>query len=138
MIRKILGVVAGIVIGYMIILAADALNQWLYPIPVDLDPSDDAAMSAYAFALPLPVRLIYVGGWFIGTFCGAWLSMRISDWRYGGWIIALLVIADGVLRNLQFAEPLWMEVAAILAPLLGAWLGARLHAKPYPGEPLLG
>ena len=138
MVRKILGIVAGIAAAYLLILLAEAFNHWLYPIPADLDPSDSVAMSAYTFALPLPVRLLYVAGWFVGTFAGAWLSMRISDWRWGGWVIALLVIADGVARNLQFAEPIWMEAAAVVAPLLGGWLGTRLHPRPYPGEPLLG
>jgi len=138
MIRKILGIVAGIVAAYLVIIAAEALNHWLYPLPVDLDPSDNVAMSAYTFALPLPVRLMYVAGWFAGTFAGAWLNLRIVDWRWGGWIIALLVIADGVARNFEFAEPLWMQAAAVLAPLIGGWLATRLHRKPYPGEPLLG
>ena len=100
MIRKILGIMAGLVAAYLVILAAEAVNHWLYPLPADLDPSDNAAMSAYTFTLPLPVRLMYVGGWLAGTFAGAWLNLRIVDWRWGGWIIALLVIADGMAQRI--------------------------------------
>ena len=89
-------------------------------------------------AMPVPARFIVIVGWIAGTFGGVWLALRICDWRPAAWIIALLAIVGGVINLFQFAHPLWMQAATIVAPLAGLWLGIRLHRTPYPGEPLLG
>ncbi len=138
MIRKILGIVAGIAAAFIIILLVEALDERLYPVPADLDTSDAVAMGAYVFAMPLFAKLLVVFGWLLGAFGGVWLCLRISDRCWTGWVIVALLIAGGVLNMVQFGHPLWMQIGAVIAPLLGGWLGARLHPKPYPGEPLLG
>ena len=138
MIRKILGVVAGLAAAFIIILLVEGADEWLYPVPDDLDASDAVAMGAYVFAMPLPAKLVVVFGWFVGTFGGAWLCLRINDWRWGAWIIVALTVAGGIAEIVQFGHPIWMQLGAVGAPLLGGWLGLRLHRKPYPGEPLLG
>ncbi len=138
MIRKILGIVAGIAVAFFIILLVENFDEWLYPVPVDLDASDAAALTAYVFTMPLPAKLLVVFGWFLGSFGGAWLCLRISDTPWTAWIIIALLIAGGVLNMRMFGHPLWMQAGAVVAPLLGGWLGWRLHPRPYPGEPLIG
>lgn len=136
--RKVLGIVLGIVAAILIILAVEAVSEWLYPISPDLDVDDPAAMAAVIAGMPLPAKSLVAFGWLAGTFGGVWLALRISDWRPAAWIITLLTIAGGIFNLFQFAHPLWMQVATVVAPLAGGWLAVRLHRKPYPGEPLLG
>jgi hypothetical protein len=88
--------------------------------------------------MPLPAKLIVVAAWFLGAFGGAWMALRITDWRWAGVIVMVLVIFGGVMNFLELPHPLWMQVCAVVLPLIGGWLAARLHSKPYPGEPLLG
>ncbi|MEG3146705.1 hypothetical protein U1839_18795 [Sphingomonas sp. RT2P30] len=138
MIRKILAIVAGLVAAFLIILLVEGVDERLYPVPADLDTTDAAALGAYVFAMPMAAKLLVVGGWLLGALGGVWLCLRISDRRWTGWIIVLLLIAGGVANMIQFGHPLWMQAGAVIAPLLGGWIGARLHPRPYPGEPLLG
>jgi hypothetical protein len=49
-----------------------------------------------------------------------------------------LVVAGNIATLIALPHPLWMQAAAIIAPLVGAWTARRLHHKPYKGEPLLG
>ena len=78
MIRKILGIVAGIAAAFVIILLVENFDEWLYPVPVDLDASDAAALTAYVFTMPLPAKLLVVFGWFLGSFGGALVHYSVD------------------------------------------------------------
>jgi hypothetical protein len=139
--RKVLGVVAGVIAAFLLIALIEAINVASYPLPPELqsmDSAEGAALAAAMAEIPLPVKILIVAGWLVGTVGGAWLALRISDWRWSGWIVAALVIAAGLVNVSLLPHPLWMQACAVAMPLAGGWLGARLHRKPYPGEPLLG
>ncbi|WP_156363612.1 hypothetical protein [Sphingomonas sp. Leaf357] len=136
--RRILGIVLGAIAATVLIAGMEALATLLYPFPQEIETLDPVALAATMSAMPLPAKLMIALGWTIGAFGGAWLALRVCDWRWAGWIVALLVAAGGIANILALPHPVWMQVAAILAPLLGGWLAQRIHHKPYRGEPLLG
>lgn len=136
--RRLFGTLAGILIAIFILAGIEYLDGLLYPLPADIDPDDAAAIAVIIPNMPLPAKLIVVSAWFAGAFGGAWMALRITDWRWSGVIVTLFVIAGGVLNFLELPHPVWMQVCAVVLPLAGGWLAARLHPKPYPGEPLLG
>ena len=136
--RRILGIVFGTVAAMAIIAGVEALGGMLYPLPDMTETIDHTELAATMAAIPLPAKLIVTLGWLAGAFGGAWLALRICDWRWAGWIVAALVLAGGIANLVALPHPLWMQAAAIAAPLAGGWLAQRLHRKPYRGEPLLG
>lgn len=138
MIRTIAGTIAGIAAAILIILGVEALSDWLYPMALTVDSDDPAAIAALIAGMPLPAKLLVVGGWFAGAFGGAWLALRITDRRWAGWIAAAFVAAGGIVILVEMPHPLWMQAMALVAPFAGGWLARRLHRAPYPGEPLLG
>ncbi|MDQ2877837.1 MAG: hypothetical protein M3R41_02000 [Pseudomonadota bacterium] len=136
--RRALAIGAGLAVAVLVILAIEAADEWLYPIATGIDADDPGALATMVFAMPFPAQALMVFGWFAGAFAGAWIALRVCDWRWAGWIIVMLTIAGGVFNLFQFAHPWWMQAATILAPLVAGWLAARWHRRPYPGEPLLG
>ena len=136
--RRILGIVLGAAAAIAIMLALEAIAHTLYPVDTDVESATSATLADVMSAVPLPARIIVVLGWFLAAFAGAWLALRICDWRPAGWIVAALILAGGIANLLALPHPLWMQVAAIVAPLAGGWLAQRVHHKPYRGEPLLG
>jgi hypothetical protein len=144
--RKVLGIVAGVTAAFLLIALLETIGTTISPLPAGLESmesADSAALAAAMAEIPLPAKLLVVAGWLVGAFGGAWLALRISDWRWSGWIVAALVIAALViatrLANIALPpHPFWMQACALAMPLAGGWLAARLHRKPYPGEPLLG
>ena len=136
--RKIMAVVAGIVAAMGIVFAAETVAGALYPMPLELEAADPATLAGVIANMPLAAKLIVVAGWLAGPFGGAWLALRISDWRRAGWIVAAVVLAGSIANIVELPHPLWMQACAVFLPLLGGWLAQRLHHAPYPGEPLLG
>lgn len=135
--RRILGIVLGTVAALGILIGLESLAHWLYPTP-GFDTLDRTELAASMAAIPLPAKLIVASGWFAAAFGGAWLALRVCDWRLAGWIVAALMVAGNVANLLALPHPFWMQALAILLPLLGGALAQRAHRKPYRGEPLLG
>ena len=47
------------------------------------------------------------------------------------------MIASGIWNITQLAQPLWLQIAAIVMPLLGAWLAERHFRRARAGDPLI-
>lgn len=136
--RYLLGTLAGVAIAILIMMAIEYVDGQLYPWPTDIDPGDSAAMAQLIPSLPFPAKLIVVSAWLLGALGGAWSAMRITDWRWSAVVVTLFVIAGGVINFIDLPHPFWMQVCAVVLPPIGGWLAVRLHARPYPGEALLG
>ena len=135
--KKLLGVIAGIVVAFVLVAGFDYLGSLLFSAG-SIDLADADALAAYIADMPLAAKLIVVTGWSIAPLAGAWLCLRIADWAPGGWIVTAAFLVAGLFNQLALPHPLWMQVGAVVLPLLGGWLAQRSHSKPYPGEPLLG
>ena len=68
-------------------------------------------------------------GWFVGTFGGSWLAMRISRGDGAGWIVAGAVIGAGVYRALTLADTWWMIALGVVIPIVAAWAAQRAAAS---------
>lgn len=73
---------------------------------------------------------IVAAAYFLSALAGGWLAARISNRRWAAWAIALLVAAGAIGSLFQFPHPLWMEIASVVAPLLGGALAWRLARAP--------
>lgn len=133
--RKFLGIVLGLFVAAVIFYLSIKLEDALYPVSIDVD-FDQIDIAALIAQKSVPDKLLWVMPWALGSFAGAWLALRVSDWKWAGWIVSLLVLVFNVFNGVDL--PFWMQVCAVVLPLLGGWIARALHHKPYPGEPLLG
>ena len=53
-------------------------------------------LAAYFETVPLGGKLSILGAWFVGALAGAWVANAIAGRSLAGWIVALLVIAGGI------------------------------------------
>jgi hypothetical protein len=136
--RRALGTVMGTIAAMLLIWAIELVAHRLYPFPDTIETASRAELAAVMDSISTTAKAIVVFAWFTGAFCGAWLALRISDWRWSGWIVVLLLIAGGIANLIAIPHPLWMQAATVAVPILGGWIARRLHHKPYRGEPLLG
>jgi len=115
-VRKLLGVVVGAVVAVGVIFALELLDHRLFSWP-NVDMRDVAALRTMIEGAPMTAKAMIVGGWFMGALAGGLIAVRLAGWAWAGWIVALLVVAGGVTNVLVIPHPLWMQVAAIAAPL---------------------
>lgn len=124
--RKVLGVLAGLVALVAVVWIVEAIGHSIWPPPPGVNLADPAQLAALMDRIPLAAKIAVVKGWFLGAIAGAWVANRVAHWAAAGWIVVAIGIAFGVMTLFMIPHPLWMQIAAVAAPLVGGWIGLRL------------
>ena len=124
--RVIAGVIAGLGVAMAAIWCIEMVNHLIHPVPADVRMSDPARLERFVLGLPIGAQLFVAGGWFVGALIGGWVAGAISRRGWAVWLIAILVAIAGIANLLYVAHPLLLQIAAIVAPLLGGLAAAAL------------
>jgi MFS family permease len=123
--RRTIGVVAGVVSALLIVGVVQAIGHRLFPLPARLDTNniDDVRqmiglMSGSALSF---VLLAY----FLGSFIGGWVGLRIAQWRVAPWIVSLVILAGAIWSLVMIPHPLWVMVGCLVLPPLATILLLR-------------
>lgn len=126
MLRTVLGIVAGVVLAFAVMMGLEMAGHAAMPPPAGLDPADPEDLKQMVASASLAAKAWVVFAWFAATLAGGWLAWRLSRKDWAGWVIAGLIVAGGIANIMIIPHPLWMQIAAVAAPLLGGWVVTRL------------
>lgn len=112
MLRTIGGILAGIAVFMATLMLLELLAHQMFRT----SPGEALPSGMHAF-----VALSY----FLGALAGGLVAGKISGERWTAWLIALLLAAGAAYTLTTFPHPLWMQVASIVAPLLGGLVASR-------------
>lgn len=118
--RSAIAAVAGIVIAFGLIWLAQYAGSELSPDVYDPQTGE--------VLIPVGSTVALLVGWFVGTFAGGWVAMRVSGGTGAGWIVAGAVIGAGVYRAVTLADAWWIMLLGILIPIAAAWAAQRAAA----------
>jgi hypothetical protein len=131
LVRSILAILAGIIVGSVIIAALEFVGHLVYPLPEGLDPRDPVdrkALEDYVANAPVGSHLLLLLAYAVGTFVGAWLAAALAGRKpivHG--IIAGAFFLLATIANLQMIEhPTWFVVVNLVLVLPLAYAGAKL------------
>ena len=84
--RTILGVVAGVIAGGVIVFATEAVGHSLFPPPPAINLADPEDVKRLMASLPAGAFAFVLAGWFLGSFAGAFVARlgRQGLCRVGG------------------------------------------------------
>jgi len=77
--RSILGVLAGLVVGIVLVALVETLGMRLIPPPPGMDPTDPASIAAAMRNMPIGSFLFVLAAWFLGTGVGVSTAMRFAS-----------------------------------------------------------
>jgi hypothetical protein len=124
--RTILGVVAGIIAGGLIVFVTEAVGHSLYPPHGDINLADPEDVERLMASLPAGAFAFVLAGWFLGGFAGAFVARWIARADAAAWAVAVLFILFTTMNFVMIPHPMWMIAAGIFIPLVSAWLAIRL------------
>ncbi len=130
LVRQILGVIAGVVVGGLIVFSVELVGHSVFPPPVGMDLSNPDDMKQLISMLPTGALVMVLVGWLLGSLAGAWTADKIARNPIAGWIVAGIFILLTAYNFSVIPHPTWMMAAGILIPLLSAWIAGRLAPKP--------
>jgi hypothetical protein len=127
--RAVLAVVAGVIAGMAAMMAVSFIGEMMFPTPAVRVPGGMIEQATAAFAnTPLQMRLCLVLAWFIGGLVAGVVAKLIAhDGRIAWTAIAILTVLTAI-NIFVLPYPVWMEIANVLAPLLGGLIGNHLVA----------
>ncbi len=137
MLRGVLGIVGGIVAAVLTVMAVQALGHALYPYPADVDLNDPEQIARVFPSIPVVAKLFVVAAWFGGALVGAALAKAITGRSWAAWTIAGLIAVGAVMNLFVIPHPVWMQLSAVVAPLLGGLFANHLvgpRAARLPAE----
>lgn len=130
MLRLVLGVVVGVVSGFIVIYAVEQVGHQIWPVATELDLKDKAAAAAFLANMPLGGLLTVLAAWILGAYTGSVVGLLAADRRrIAGVIPAAVIFAATVLVLFMLPHPLWMAVGGLGGIAAAAWLADRLFAR---------
>ncbi len=130
--RRIVGIVAGLIVGFVGILLVEAVSMAFYPAPADLNLSDREAMRRHLESLPVGAFVWVLAAHAVGCCAGAATCAVIvrRPWRVGSLIIGGLFLVAGIANLVMIPHPIWFALADAILYLpfsrLGGWIGELL------------
>ena len=115
--RKLFGVLVGAAIGVAVIYGFAELNHRLFQWPAP-ELGSLAELGRAVTHSPMTAKAEMVGGWFFASMLGGLIGVRAAGWVTAGWIVAVLVAFTGAVSAIYLPQPLWMQVAAVVMPMV--------------------
>lgn len=130
MVRKVLGVLAGVAVAILAVIVGEFILHALVPLPMP-DPADTAAMEAMMASAPLAAKWGLVIVYFVATALGAFTAVRITGKAWTNWIIMAVMMAATIANFLMLPHPTWLVITAMVMIGIGSRTGAMLgRARP--------
>jgi len=132
--RTILGVLAGVVVAWLVIMLCQFGSTTLHPPPPGIDLRDPVQLAAFVAAAPVTAMALVLASYALGALLGGWAAARVARHKRAAALVIGALVLAGVIANFTLIpHPLWMTVAGLLLPLPAAWLGMRLaQPRPHP------
>ena len=125
-VSRIVGVIAGLVVAMLVVMAAEGAGHAMFPPPEGLDitrPEDQARLMEL---IPLGAKIAVVVAWFLGALAGAATAIAIARHILPGWIVGLVMVALSLVTTQMFPHPVWMIGAAVILPIAGVLAAKQL------------
>jgi predicted lysophospholipase L1 biosynthesis ABC-type transport system permease subunit len=121
----ILGLFAGLFLAFATVFGLETISAWIYPLPPGTDLNDPASLQTLVDNSPLPAKIFVISAWFLGALIGGLAANFVSRLPWTALAIGSVVIAAGITNLFMIPHPLWMQIAAIVAPGLGGLIAAQ-------------
>jgi len=133
--RSILAILAGIVVGGIVVGLIEIPGNRMHPLPPDTDMKDWDAIKRHAAKAPTAALLGVAIAWTVGPAMGAFVAAVIAceGQLFHGEIIGVVFLAMDLAMISSLPHPMWLIVVGMIGPLFGGWIGAILGRRFAPG-----
>lgn len=131
--RNVLAVVAGAIIGGLVNMGLVTIGPELIPLPEGIDSSDMESLKANGHLMEAKHFLFPFLAHALGTLAGAFIAAKlaISNQMTMAMIIGGFFLIGGVMAATMIPAPTWFVVTdLILAYIPMGWLGWKLAGSP--------
>ncbi|WP_164117657.1 hypothetical protein [Sphingorhabdus sp. Alg239-R122] len=129
MARRVLGIIAGIIVAGILVALLEGLGHIIYPPPAGTDLNNPDDLAQIMHIMPFGAKLSVIIAWFLGTLGGAATALYITRWPWSVWIVAAFIIAGTIFSLMTIPHPLWMAICGLALPVIAGWLAPKITPK---------
>ena len=135
--RSIGSVLAGLVVAFAFIIAAEVFCNFYHPFPPGADTNNFEVIEDQVRSYPTWVLAAGAAFWAAAPFTGAWLATRLGTGRHPahGYIVGAILLALAGCNMSMLPYPIWFPIVIVGTFLLGTFFGARLGRGPAASIP---
>lgn len=115
--RSAIATVTGMLVAFGLIWLAQYAGSEISPSEYDVATGE--------ILIPIGSTIALIVGWFVATFAGGWLAMRVSGGTGPGWVVAGAVIGAALYTATDFSDAWWIMALGVAVPLAAVWLAQR-------------
>lgn len=129
--RSILAVLAGIILGAVMVYVVQLAGHQIFPPPEGMDPSNPESIKQYMSQIPTLALVWILLSYALGSLAGGGVAAAIAPKAHltHALIVGGVQTCFGIANYLMITHPLWMMVVGTPIFLVFAFLGGKL-ARP--------
>lgn len=114
--KRILAIILGLVLAFLIMTGCEFLNSLLFPFPAGMDLNNLEEVRAFTQTLPWTAYILVLLGWSLGAFFGGFLLYRVDRTARGlsPIILGIILTLGGVSNFIMLEHPIWVMILGLL------------------------
>jgi hypothetical protein len=131
-VRKIVAVIAGLAVAFLVIVVVEMICHAIYPLPQDVNPLDPQSLKSAMAGMPVGALVGVVLAWILGALAGSFTAAKIagSGGLLPGLGVGIFLLLASVLNMAVLPHPVWVWAAALILIPTASVLGTRLAGRP--------
>ena len=127
-VKRILGVLAGVAVGLVFVMAGDYLSSVIHPWQKGLDYHNKEVVANFMLTVPFTAFLVMMVAYAFGAFLGGIVAALITGRSASrpAIIVGIILTIGSIFNQVEIPHPLWFAIAAVLIPIPLAWCGWKL------------
>ncbi len=129
--KRVLAVLAGLVVGVLVIFLAEAIEMAIFPPPANFNPNDPEQLKALMANAPALSLVLVLIGYFLGAFVGGMVATTII--KGTTWMPALIVGAVltvlGLINLIAIPHPIWFTISGLGIYFAGVFIAFLMYTK---------
>lgn len=131
MLRRILGVFFGLIIGLLVVFTFEGVGHTIFPPDKTVNLTDPREMAQIMTHVSREAMVMILLGWTFGLMFGVGSADLIAGRRpLAGRITGVLLLALAIWTATSTHYPTWLAVGAVIGGLAGAALAERAFGRP--------
>lgn len=129
--RTAIGLIVGIVAGFLTVYLLEMIGHAIYPPPPGIDMTDMDALRDVMATMPAGALGLVLLAWVLATLIGGTLAGWIARTRQTllAGVVGALILAGAIANMVLLPHPVWFSIAAVVLIPLAAWIAGLLGRR---------
>ena len=129
MMRSILGTLAGVVAGVIVVGLLEGFGHMIFPPPEGVNLMNPEDLSAIMNTISLGAKISVLIAWGAGVFVGGVAALFITKSEtWPAWAVGAVLLMGGFYTMTTIPHPIWMIFGAVLVTLAGVYGALKVAA----------